>query len=200
MAYRFQVKIASRGFHVYKETTWKGIKVGDEVEVVIEKSKLSKEIDPYCCAFKIQNPFFTVLETVGHIPREISRHVHFFLLTEGGKVSGKVSSIQYRPSPIPAGGLEIPVLLTFSSDSVSAITKMKKFMTELYNYDSEPKYTNEVEEQDEDVSSVFIETEEIEKAEEIESKEVKDDEKTKNIIDIDFDIDMDIAVEKKKNE
>ena len=49
----------------------------------------------------------------------------------------------------------------------------------------------------EDASSVFIETEEIEKAEEIESEEVRDDEKTKHIIDIDFN--MDIVVEKKKN-
>ena len=83
MGYSFQVKIASRGFHVYKETTWKRVKVGDEVEVIFEESKLSKEIDPYCCAFKIQNPYFKVFETVGHIPREISHHVYFFLLTCG---------------------------------------------------------------------------------------------------------------------
>ena len=72
-------------------------------------------------------------------------------------------------------------------------------MTELYHYDSEPKYTNEVEEHNEGVSSVVIETEEIENAEEIEREEVKNDEKRKHIIHIAFDIDMDIAVEKKKN-
>ena len=49
------------------------------------------------------------------------------LLTEGGKVAGMISSIQYRHSPIPLGG---PVLFIFS-------------------YHSEPKHTTEVKDQDE---------------------------------------------------
>ena len=40
------------GFHVYKERTKKLAKVGDEVEIIIEENKLSKEVDPCCCAFK----------------------------------------------------------------------------------------------------------------------------------------------------
>ena len=40
-------------------------------------------------------------------------------------------------------------------------------MTELYNYDSEPKHTDKVEEQDEDVASVFMATVEVDKAEEL---------------------------------
>lgn len=40
------------GFHVYKKRTKKLAKVGDEVEIIIEENKLSKEVDPCCCAFK----------------------------------------------------------------------------------------------------------------------------------------------------
>ena len=51
---------------------------------------------------------------MGHIPREISRHVYYFIETEGGFVNGSVISTKCRPSPIPFGGLEIPLLLKFS--------------------------------------------------------------------------------------
>ena len=55
----FQVKITSSGFHVYiVKRHGKRVKVGDEVEVIIEENKLSKEIDPYCCAFKIRMQVF----------------------------------------------------------------------------------------------------------------------------------------------
>ena len=40
------------GFHVYKERTKNLAKVGDEVEIINEENKLSKEVDPCCCAFK----------------------------------------------------------------------------------------------------------------------------------------------------
>ena len=38
----FKVKIASRGYHVFKETTWNNIKEGDSVRVDLETSNLSK--------------------------------------------------------------------------------------------------------------------------------------------------------------
>ena len=56
---------------------------------------------------------------------------------------GKVAPTTYRPSPIPAGGLEMPALPTFSCQSVLSITKMKKFMTESYNYETEANYVEE---------------------------------------------------------
>lgn len=92
------------GFHVYKKRTKKLAKVGDEVEIIIEENKISKEVDHCCCAFKRQNPYFKVLKAMGNVPREIS---YLFLPTEVGKVYGKVSN-QYRPSAIFAGGQEIP--------------------------------------------------------------------------------------------
>ena len=53
--------------------------------------------------------------TVGHILREISRHCYFFLKEEGGEINGNVFSTTHQPSPIPYGGLEIPLVLRFQS-------------------------------------------------------------------------------------
>ena len=56
-------------------------------------------------------------KTVGHIPREISRYVYFFIKEEGGRVYGKLKSLKYKP-PITAGGLEVPLLLKFEAQGV----------------------------------------------------------------------------------
>ena len=101
MAYSFTATVASRGYHVYKNTSWTNAKVGEKVTVEMETKKSSLEVDPYACAIKIKNRFFDSLITVGHIPCEISRHVHFFIKTEGSKVIGHFKSLTYRPSPIP---------------------------------------------------------------------------------------------------
>ena len=51
-------------------------------------------------------------EIVGHVLREISRFCHFYI-NYGGTIEARVRETKYRPSPIPSGGLEIPVLLIF---------------------------------------------------------------------------------------
>ena len=52
---------------------------------------------------------------MGHIWREISCHVYYFIKTDGGFVNGSVVSTEYCRSSIPSGGgLEIPLLLKFS--------------------------------------------------------------------------------------
>ena len=79
------------------------------------------------------------LNTVGYVLREISRHIYFFLKEENGKVDGFVYSMQYQPSPIAAGGLEIPLKLTFKSPNFITHQKMKDFMTNLYMYDYKAK-------------------------------------------------------------
>ena len=105
----------------------------EKVTIVIETNKDSIKINPCCCAVKaiVGNP--VKLATAGHIPREISRHVYFFLKEEGGKVEGFVYSTKYRPSPIPAGGLEIPLMLSFKSPRYLAHQKMKNFLAQLYS-------------------------------------------------------------------
>ena len=112
--YNFQASIASRGYHVYKETTWSNAKVNKKVKIEIETNQSSIAIDAYACAVKAKEKYFDGWKAVGHVPREISRYIYFFIKKENGKITGNVKSLNYKPSPIPSGGLEIPLQLTFS--------------------------------------------------------------------------------------
>ena len=99
-----------------------------------KQKKVSLKVDPYVCAIKIKNRFFNSLITIGHIPCEISRQVHFFIKTESGKVIGHVKSLTYRPSPKPSGGLEISVQLTFTCDDKLTLDLMSGFVKSLYDW------------------------------------------------------------------
>ena len=84
MSYSFQAKIAVHGYHVYKNLAWSNAKQGDFVTVGIEtdkeaKKKNKKKIDSYCCTIKAMVDIPPRLKTIGHVSREISRHIFFFL-------------------------------------------------------------------------------------------------------------------------
>ena len=100
----------------------------------METKKSSLEVNPHACAIKIKNCFFNTLITVRHIPREISRHVHFFIKTEGGKTIVNVKSLTHRPFPIPSGGLEIQLELTFTCGNKLALDLMNGFVKSLYDW------------------------------------------------------------------
>ena len=89
-------------------TVWTDAQAGDKITVEVETNGHSKAIDPYCCIIKALVGPLQNMETVVHI-----QNTFFFLTDEGGTVDGTVLSTRYQPSPIPAGGLEIPLLLTF---------------------------------------------------------------------------------------
>ena len=103
MSFIFQTKVALRGFHIYKNTAWKNVNLGQEISVQLETNEDSKKIDPYCCALKTM--VSRKLETVGHISKEVSRHTYFDIKEDGGRMDGSVLSTCYRPSPIPSIGL-----------------------------------------------------------------------------------------------
>ena len=151
--YSFTTTIASRGYHIYMHTTWENARVGQRILVSLETDVNSKMIDPYCCKIQTKNDEQRWV-TVGHIPREISRFVFFFLRDEGGSVKGELLSTQYRPSPIPAGGLEVPLKLTFSCLRCATFEKMKNFIAQ-YDYDDEIAFLadNDVEDNEQDARS-----------------------------------------------
>ena len=118
----FSAEIGSRGYHVYKDSSWKSIYVNQLVAVQKETDNKSLQIDPYCCRITIIRADKIGPVTVGHIPREISRFVYFFL-HEGDAVSGTVVDTRSCVFPIPEGGLEIKWLLHFTHPVVE---KMKE--------------------------------------------------------------------------
>ena len=115
MVYCFEAIITSQEFHIHKERTCSHAKVGDEVKVEVESSLKSIAHDPYSCAIKAKHEYFKGRKTVGHIPHEISRYVNFFIKQESGRLYGKLKSLKYKPSLIPSGGLEVPLLLRSES-------------------------------------------------------------------------------------
>ena len=74
-----------------------------------------------------------ILETVGHLPREISRFC-FYFVNYGGQLEGRVRNPRYRQSPIPSGGLEIPIRLIVRKQNADyrVFQKMKNVVEEYY--------------------------------------------------------------------
>lgn len=114
---RFEIPCASRGFHVYREV-WTP-RLGQSLKVEQEVNNVH---DPFAISLGTKIPGkLTDKEIVGHIPREISRFCHYFL-NYGGKLETRVTCARYRPSPIPTGGLEIPILLiVLKADSTDEV-------------------------------------------------------------------------------
>ena len=102
MIFSFKAIIASRGYHVYKETSWSNAKLNIEVKVELETDAKSLSTDPYACAIKERHSYFVGWKTVGHIPREISRYIYFFIKEENGKVFEILKLLKCKASPIPS--------------------------------------------------------------------------------------------------
>ena len=78
---------------------------------------------------------FTGREAVGHIPREISQYVYFFIKQEGGRVYEKLKSFEYKPSPIPSGDLEVPLLPKFEFQDKWVTDTMEEFVENFCSFD-----------------------------------------------------------------
>ena len=122
---------------------------------------MSLQHDRYACAVKrikdgrgllVDVP---QLATVGHIPLEVSKHCHYFMC-HGGEINGVVEDSRHRLSPIPSGGLEIKLKLTFKGLG-DIVYKMKQLIRESYSweYTGEQRETERVEpdslEEDEEI-------------------------------------------------
>ena len=63
---------------------------------------------------------------------ELSHFVHFY--PKRRKVSGVNSSLTHQGSPIPNGGLKIPILMTFEHENVEIVARMRSLL-ECYSYE-----------------------------------------------------------------
>ena len=55
-----------------------------QCKIWFRTNKLSKNVGPYALAIRVKNQFFNLWKTVGRIPKEIFRHVYYFIKTKGG--------------------------------------------------------------------------------------------------------------------
>lgn len=125
----FSMDCASRGFHAYRKD-WKP-REGQKLKIYHEINNIC---DPYAMALKISTKSTVTQEKiVGHLPREISRFCKYFD-DYGGKLCAIIKTEKYRRSPIPQGGLEIPIELIIDQGKSSDVifTKMREFVTEYY--------------------------------------------------------------------
>ena len=76
-------------------------------------------------------------------------------MKEAGKISGCLVSTNYKPSPILAGGLEVPLLLTFSVKNEQIFEQMKEFVTTLYDYEYTGMKEDESKDEDSDDGNVI---------------------------------------------
>ena len=151
----FPADIGRRGYHVYKDSSWKSIHVNELVAVLKETDNKSLQIDPYCCRITITRADKIGPVTVGHIPRELSRFVYFFLHV-GGAVSGTVVDTIPCVSLIPEGGLEIKLLLHFTHPVERILEKMKDLtnkqlarLEETFNFNK--RYSENDDDEDEEI-------------------------------------------------
>ena len=85
------------------------------------------------------------LVTVGHVPLEVSKLCYYFIC-HNVEISGVVEDSRHRRSPIPSGGLEVKLKLTFKGLG-DIVCKMKQLIREAYTWE----YTGEQPDRDEPV-------------------------------------------------
>ena len=127
-AFKYEMKCASRGFHEYRRVWTPRIRQSLTVQ-----PEFGNVHDPYAMAL-LTKLAETILEMdiVGHLPREISRFCRYFV-NYGGKLEVRVTDINYSRSPIPSGGLEIPILLIVIKANASPLV-MGKMINEMKEY------------------------------------------------------------------
>ena len=146
-------KIASRGWHYYGKNKWKRPKKDEIVFAEKESSKTALEHDPYSIAWKKKNKSKITADVVGHVPKEISRAV-FFFISRSGKVVGRVLDEKCYPSPIPKGGLEILLMVQFkiADEKRKYMERLKEIITK--NYTSDFPEGIEIENQEEYIKTI----------------------------------------------
>ena len=123
-------KLVSRRWHYYGKKTWKRPKKDEIVFAEKDSNKTVLEHDSYFIAWKKKKKSKITADVVGHVSKEISRAV-FFFISRGGKVVGRVLDEKCYPSPIPKGGLEILLMVQFkiADEKRKYMERLKEIIT-----------------------------------------------------------------------
>ena len=102
----YEFTTALRGFHVYRCECKPYLN-----QPIKFKRELDNPYDRFAVARKIKLPGKLRAVIIGHVPREMSRHV-WYAIREGTKFSVMVRSVTPRPSPLLQGGPESIITMT----------------------------------------------------------------------------------------
>ena len=155
-----QFDCASRGFHEYRQI-WNP-RIGQKLDIEQDYGSIN---DPFSMAIKaVLRGRIQYWETVGHIPREISRFCCYFI-NYGGTLEARLRDVRYRRSPIPSGGLEIPITLIVKRETADGdICRKMKELVETYYIEPEKissSSTIAIAEGDDDMEETFEPDEEL---------------------------------------
>ena len=112
---KFTFDSAVRGYHVYK-VVWKPT-IGEKLEA---DQELGNEADKFAVKVVKNN------EIVGHLPRQYSRILWYFI-AHGGKICVEVTGRRRHCKEL-CGGMEIPCRLVFSCSSKVKINRLKELL------------------------------------------------------------------------
>ena len=98
-----------------------------KVKVMKETNETSIDIGSYCYKITIKSICLICDILVGHITRELSSLV-FYFVHEGGSVTRTFASITARESPIPEGELEIPIIMYFIHENKLILEKINTYV------------------------------------------------------------------------
>ena len=123
---QFQINFASRGFHVYRNLWSPKIE-----QNLVMRQEVGNDTVPSVGA-NIPGKL-TNFDIIWHIPREISCFCHYFV-NNGGFNEARVQQSTYRPSPVPNGGQEIPIILIIKKGNKirELFKEMEKKVKELF--------------------------------------------------------------------
>ena len=95
----FSAEVGSRGYHVYRETSWRNIHLHQHVVVLNKVNNIPFDIDPYCCRITIKRVDKIGPVTVNHVPRELPRFLITFKREARLLEQLQAPHQEYHPSP-----------------------------------------------------------------------------------------------------
>ena len=133
---QFTVQCCIRGYHTY-QAQWNA-EVGAKLNTAPDTRPAALVEDKYTIAVKHDE------QTVGHVPKFLSKLTFFFFLKHGGKVIIKVNGPKRYSVDLKQGGMEVPAEFCFETCNEKLFFQMKeKTLVEIEKFEEKRKQMEE---------------------------------------------------------
>ena len=123
----FTFVTALGSFHVYHGTVNWNPYIGQDLSFKCELNNMHKK---FAVCSKALLPGKIVPVDVGHVAKELSRHI-WFAIQKGTKVSAVVDNTKSKPSPLLQGGLEILIKVAVHWNNKNYIKILKEKVSKI---------------------------------------------------------------------